>query len=932
VGADFGRSQEILVPQFQQEVAVLMRLFLAGVLSASCLLAQTPSSAPRTFADADKLESTLESRPDDVATRVQLINFYYSQNSQTAERARPLQRKHVVWMIEHRPENPILASPQAFFSREDHEGRAAADAAWRKLIAAGEVSGEAQFNAASFYKIVDRAFARQLVDDGLKSHPENTRLAGVKGALLAYSVLGVKTLDQYSRGTSFESASGKSDDAANALHELEATTSPYMLGDAANALVAQALPLASRNLTDPLKLVEELAVKWDQRAIELDPNSTRWKSNLMSAWQSLATVKKSPEEKIVLLEKAAGVATGAAQRGWVLTELAQQYFNAGKREKAAAAANELVNDAGDATDWNYGNRIQTGNIILGRIALQQDNLDEARRRLLAAGRTTGSPQLNSFGPDWKLAAEMLGKGERDSVLSYIDLCRAFWKSGGSRLDAWAATIRDGGVPNFSGPAEIQRSRLLGTPALEFKLKNLEGGELSLSEFKGKVVLLDFWATWCGPCRAEMPAFQKIHRELSEKDVVVLALDVDEPPETVAEYVKKEHLTLPVLLAKNTGVVEKYGVNAFPTTFALDKTGKIADILVGGGTNDDVRLLGAIEKARNGAPPPAPATAPGSSTASASAASASTASLPPPSTAEDFYREATRMRGARDYTSAIKALDRALELRPDWLPAISQRASCFYQLKQYDTSLDGWNRAIELDPKRSQFYDERGLCYSYSGRQLQALSDYTRSIELNADNAPAYNNRGWAYLELGRLDEAEKDLDKCIELSPTHTLALKNRARLYMNRKQYAKAAADYEAVLRMSPSDTQASSGRMTALRLAGGGTSAAAAPPQSDNLAAPKPLSPMDGAVFDHFPRATTVVWAEVPGATSYVLEWDFDGGRGWEVDRNQAEGATVTVKQPVATFSFVGAQAGRWRVWAVDSSGKAGPKSEWRTFRYTR
>jgi hypothetical protein len=100
--------------------------------------------------------------------------------------------------------------------------------------------------------------------------------------------------------------------------------------------------------------------------------------------------------------------------------------------------------------------------------------------------------------------------------------------------------------------------------------------------------------------------------------------------------------------------------------------------------------------------------------------------------------------------------------------------------------------------------------------------------------------------------------------------------------------------------------------------------------FAVPKLFSPAAGASFEHFPRTTTVAWSEVPGAAAYIVEWDFKDDQGWNSERSGAL-ATLRATEPVATFQFVGAQPGRWRVWAVDADGGAGPKSEWREFRYT-
>jgi hypothetical protein len=111
----------------------------------------------------------------------------------------------------------------------------------------------------------------------------------------------------------------------------------------------------------------------------------------------------------------------------------------------------------------------------------------------------------------------------------------------------------------------------------------------------------------------------------------------------------------------------------------------------------------------------------------------------------------------------------------------------------------------------------------------------------------------------------------------------------------------------------------------------AASGAPVSATLAAPKLVSPPDGAVFGTFPRETTVVWGEVPGAAAYIVEWDYKDGPAWASERSGQFGS-IRATEPAATFRFIGAQPGRWRVWAMDASGAAGPKSEWREFRYTR
>jgi hypothetical protein len=113
---------------------------------------------------------------------------------------------------------------------------------------------------------------------------------------------------------------------------------------------------------------------------------------------------------------------------------------AGDNAKAAAYAKETLAAAKEhADDWNAGNGVHHGHIALGLLALLQGDLPVARQHLLDAGRTKGSPQLDSFGPNMSLARELLAKGETAVVLEYLALCHDFWKMGAPRLDAWAAS-------------------------------------------------------------------------------------------------------------------------------------------------------------------------------------------------------------------------------------------------------------------------------------------------------------------------------------------------------------------------------------------------------------------------------------------------------------------------------------------------------------
>ncbi|MFI5782966.1 type IV pilus biogenesis/stability protein PilW [Nocardia sp. NPDC051570] len=142
-------------------------------------------------------------------------------------------------------------------------------------------------------------------------------------------------------------------------------------------------------------------------------------------------------------------AHSALDRFYDLPDLAKDSFNAGQIEDARRYAQELLALAPTyPSDWNYGNALHDGNMVLGRIAAREGRLDDAERYLLAAGATPGSPQLDSFGPNMSLAKDLLDKGRRRVVLEYFELCRKFWEMEDGKLDTWRTQVENGQIPDF----------------------------------------------------------------------------------------------------------------------------------------------------------------------------------------------------------------------------------------------------------------------------------------------------------------------------------------------------------------------------------------------------------------------------------------------------------------------------------------------------
>jgi len=116
--------------------------------------------------------------------------------------------------------------------------------------------------------------------------------------------------------------------------------------------------------------------------------------------------------------------------------------------------------------------------------------------------------------------------------------------------------------------------LLGNPAPDFTLRDLENREVRLAGLRGKVVLLDFWGTWCGYCREALPTIELLHRAGHEKGLAVFGVDA-EAPELAREYLARYGYTLPSLVDQSDKVSTSYRVNSWPTTVLIDRQGNVA---------------------------------------------------------------------------------------------------------------------------------------------------------------------------------------------------------------------------------------------------------------------------------------------------------------------------------------------------------------------
>lgn len=150
---------------------------------------------------------------------------------------------------------------------------------------------------------------------------------------------------------------------------------------------------------------------------------------------------------------------------------------------------------------------------------------------------------------------------------------------------WTVVSR---VPSAVGaPLATSPSPREGFLAPDFTLDALDGTKVTLSEMRGKIVIVNLWATWCPPCRAEMPALENAYKQYKDSDVVILGLNVtnQDSERDIPPFVKEFGLTFPILLDRDGSVSALYQLRGLPTTYFINREGIIRTVVVGGPMNE-----------------------------------------------------------------------------------------------------------------------------------------------------------------------------------------------------------------------------------------------------------------------------------------------------------------------------------------------------------
>ena len=144
--------------------------------------------------------------------------------------------------------------------------------------------------------------------------------------------------------------------------------------------------------------------------------------------------------------------------------------------------------------------------------------------------------------------------------------------------------------SLAGDADTELDRLFNkmnvlrmtaaTEPIHFELKDLNGSEVALSDYKGKIIFLNFWTTWCPTCRIEMPSMEKLHQKFKDQDFAMVTINLQESASQVNIFFKEYKLTFTALLDSDGEVGIRFRINAIPTTYILDKEGRIIAKAIG----------------------------------------------------------------------------------------------------------------------------------------------------------------------------------------------------------------------------------------------------------------------------------------------------------------------------------------------------------------
>jgi peroxiredoxin/outer membrane lipoprotein-sorting protein len=245
----------------------------------------------------------------------------------------------------------------------------------------------------------------------------------------------------------------------------------------------------------------------------------------------------------------------------------------------------IVQLTGGAKNVAQADDVKLGDIAYNVLTFQKD--DHGYRVLV----DPGTHLIRQMRIDRKTEIEKRGVEDvKTADVTFDYLTTTTGEAPAAELFAWSPP-RDATVAKEEEAADSpggSATALEGKPAPDFKLTGIDGTAVALADLKGSVVVLDFWATWCGPCVASLPHIDQINSDFTEKGLKVYAINLEEPKAAVQKFIVSKKLTLPVLLDTDGSIAKKYLANAIPETVIIAKDGNVKKVFVGFGGDEPLR--------------------------------------------------------------------------------------------------------------------------------------------------------------------------------------------------------------------------------------------------------------------------------------------------------------------------------------------------------
>ena len=297
----------------------------------------------------------------------------------------------------------------------------------------------------------------QQLEGTVARNPGDLASQALLGKNYAFFILGITSLEKLDRVATIDPGKAAGSFAEHARNELGKSVFAGVVAEGGQALWQFSTYVQVYQTQHPspatvdTTAAKTLGVQSLERAIFMDPNNATWRTYRIPILISRSNFKNfmplTTTEAYSQVKQDMWVLTGFS-RSAMLTYAAKLAVKASEWDDGLGYAQELLSSSTDPENWNYGNAVFFGNMVLGEIALHQGTVDAAKAYLLAAGKTPGSPQLDSFGPNMSLAKDLFEAGEREAVLTFFDECRTFWKMDRGKLKQWADQVNSSRLPDF----------------------------------------------------------------------------------------------------------------------------------------------------------------------------------------------------------------------------------------------------------------------------------------------------------------------------------------------------------------------------------------------------------------------------------------------------------------------------------------------------